>query len=382
MDREGSKELGGHYTGWKNERWCLFLVALSVRRQEASWWKVEHLMHQRHSVPCWSKEADMQVWMAVESPLQTESTLAKCVGAGGAIFNPQSRGDGWISPSEIILQQRCNCSRSASLASLNSVSLWPCQKISGAPLVTSFSCILLKGTTCTQEPPPCPSEVVSSRVTIWHFWASDGTGTDCSHLPPVQLSFATVCVCLWCQVLLGESHSDPVCFATDIAVLVNLCWGTACSCVRRNCCHCTQCIQFYLISAAGWLKPLRSSLLKHLESLFSFLMLVRPEEMVIFAEVICPLWTLFEWTDELHSLHSATSAQCHQRDKFCPQMSEWARNSELCTCVWWPYVSHLLSIEFRSLNLQAQCWESVLQYLRLLFNFNLSRSFASWFSYN
>lgn len=64
--------------------------------------------------------------------------------------------------------------RSASLASFNCVSLWPCQQISGIPFVTSFSYVQLKGTTCPQEPLSSPSGVVSSKVAIWHFRAELG----------------------------------------------------------------------------------------------------------------------------------------------------------------------------------------------------------------
>lgn len=65
----------------------------------------------------------------------------------------------------------------------------------------------------------------------------------------------------------------------------------------------------------------------------AFLILWKPEEMVIFAEVICPLWTLSEWTNVLYCMCNETSTWCHQRDKLCPQMSERARNYELCTCL-------------------------------------------------
>lgn len=170
--------------------------------------------------------------------------------------------------------------------------------------------------------------------------------------------------CVFCNRYCCAGESLLVCEVELLSlqsvhpVLPDQCWGLA---------EASESI----ITEASWIPFFLSCLLHG-----------RPEEMVIFAEVICPLWTLLEWADELHSTSNETSARCHQRDKFCPQMSEWARNSQLCTCVWWPYVSHLLSIELRSLNLQTQCWESVLQYLGLLFNFHLSRSFASWLSYN
>lgn len=49
-------------------------------------------------------------------------------GAGGAILNPQSRGDGWMSPSEIILQQKCNCSTGQHL--WPALTVWVCGRVS------------------------------------------------------------------------------------------------------------------------------------------------------------------------------------------------------------------------------------------------------------
>lgn len=278
--------------------------------------------------------------------------------------------------------------RSASLASFNCVSLWLCQQIAGAPFVTSFSCALLKGTACTQEPPP----------SFLGWWAAEWPsgisvcqaemGQIVDILPLVELTFAKsvfacdvrfcwekviLFLCVLYQILLcwwisagglpAHVWGGIAVTASSDPVLPDHCWGLA--------------------EASESICP---ALLNHFGSLFfsfpAFPIVGRPEEMVIFAEVICPLWTLFGWADVLHSLRNETSARCHQRDKFCPQMNEWARDSELCTCVWWPCVSHLLSTELRGWNPQAQCWESVLQYLWLLFNFNLSRSFASRSSYN
>lgn len=168
MDHGQRGEQGAGKTLHRLKKWKMmpfFLVGLSVRRQEAGRWKVEHLIPSEPIyLPSWSKEAEMQVRMAVGSALQTESTLAMCCWCHS--WPPKQRWWSNISlwnnpPAELQLLHR-----SASLASFNCVSLWPCQQIDGAPLVTSFSCILLKGTTCTQEPPPCPSEVGSSRVTI------------------------------------------------------------------------------------------------------------------------------------------------------------------------------------------------------------------------
>lgn len=177
-------------------------------------------------------------------------------GAGGVILNPQSRGGGRMSPSEIIPPQGCNCSTGQQ--AWPALTVWLCGHISKL-LLLPWS----PGTTVKRD----NSHTGASSIPFW------GGEQQSDHLAflcvgqnwdrlltssPCGAEFCN-CVCLWCQVLLGESYSDPVCFVTDITVLVNLCWGTACSCVRWNCCHCTQCIQFYLISAKSWLTPLRAS---------------------------------------------------------------------------------------------------------------------------
>lgn len=177
-----------------------------------------------------------------------------------------------------------------------------------------------------------------------------------------------------------------MCFVTDIAVLINHCGVAACSAVKWSCYDCSvhAAVPEQSWSLAEASENICPSLAKDFWIPFSFpafLIVQRPEEMVIFTEAICPLWALLEWTNVLCFMHNETPAQCHQREKFC---SQWVGGQGATSCAHAAdgLVSHLQSIELRGVNPQVQHWESVPQYLWLLFNFNLSPSFASWLSYN